>query len=178
MLRALILLTRKRHNIIKHSFNENMKELDYLLISYWNWNVLHFPHSAFSTPRTPHPALRVFHRTVNFHTLKRLSDFLSVYMSLLTTTFPNIHWPTKAIFVKGSIFIPHIWFWESVVLHFHSETLWMFYCGFISHLIDWLHVLSCHCKISILILFWLPKGNHSMFSAHILTTWYCKYILW
>ena len=34
MLRALILLTRKRHNIIKHSFNENIKELDYLLISY------------------------------------------------------------------------------------------------------------------------------------------------
>ena len=34
MLLALILLTRKCHNIIKHSFNENIKELDYLLISY------------------------------------------------------------------------------------------------------------------------------------------------
>ena len=34
MLRALILLTRKCHNIIKYSFNENIKELDYLLISY------------------------------------------------------------------------------------------------------------------------------------------------
>ena len=34
MLRALILLTRKCHDIIKHSFNENIKELDYLLISY------------------------------------------------------------------------------------------------------------------------------------------------
>ena len=34
MLRALILLTRKCHNIIKHSFNETIKELDYLLISY------------------------------------------------------------------------------------------------------------------------------------------------
>ena len=36
MLRALILLTRKCHNIIKHSFNENRKELDDLLILYWN----------------------------------------------------------------------------------------------------------------------------------------------
>ena len=57
MLLPLILLTRKCHNIIKHSFNENIKELHYLLISYWNWNVLHFPHSAFSTLRsfhTPH----------------------------------------------------------------------------------------------------------------------------
>ena len=34
MLRALILLTRKCHNVIKHSFNENIRELDYLLISY------------------------------------------------------------------------------------------------------------------------------------------------
>ena len=33
MLRAFILLTRKCHNNIKHSFNENIKELD-LLISY------------------------------------------------------------------------------------------------------------------------------------------------
>ena len=56
MLRALILLTCKCHNIIKDSFNENIKELDYLLISYWDWNVLHFPHSALST-------LRIFHRT-------------------------------------------------------------------------------------------------------------------
>ena len=56
MLRALILLTCKCHNIIKDSFNENIKELDYLLISYWDWNVLHFPHSALSTHR-------IFHRT-------------------------------------------------------------------------------------------------------------------
>ena len=34
MLRALILLTRKCHNILKHSFNENINELDNLLISY------------------------------------------------------------------------------------------------------------------------------------------------
>ena len=50
-------LTPKCHNIIKYSVNENIKEFDYLLISYWNWNVLHFPHSAFSTLRpfhTPH----------------------------------------------------------------------------------------------------------------------------
>ena len=53
MLNALIILPHKCHNILKHSFNENIKELDYLLISYWNWNVLHYPHSAFSTPRTP-----------------------------------------------------------------------------------------------------------------------------
>ena len=77
MLRALILLTRKCHNIIKHSFNENIKELDYFLISYWNWNVLHFPHSAFSTLRTfhtphfPHSALstlRTFHTYPAFST--------------------------------------------------------------------------------------------------------------
>ena len=42
MLRALhlILLTRKCHNIIKHSFNENIKELDYLLISYFKLDYL------------------------------------------------------------------------------------------------------------------------------------------
>ena len=34
MLNALIPLTRKCHNIIKHSFNENIKELDSLIISY------------------------------------------------------------------------------------------------------------------------------------------------
>ena len=64
MLRALILLTRKCHNIIKHSFNENIKELGYLLISYfYTFHTPHFPHSVFSTLRTPHPALLVFHRT-------------------------------------------------------------------------------------------------------------------
>ena len=34
MLRTLILSTHKCHNIIKQFFNENIKELDYLLISY------------------------------------------------------------------------------------------------------------------------------------------------
>ena len=60
MLRALILLTRKCHNIIKHSFNENIKELDYLLISYfYTFHTPHFPHPAFSTLlifHTPHSA--------------------------------------------------------------------------------------------------------------------------
>ena len=55
------------HNIIKHSFNENIKEFECLLISYWNGKLkfsTHFPHSAFSTPRIfhtppfPHSALR------------------------------------------------------------------------------------------------------------------------
>ena len=61
MLRALILLTRKCHNIIKHSLNENIKEFDY----YVNF-ILKLKCSTFSTLRTfhtPHPALRVFHQT-------------------------------------------------------------------------------------------------------------------
>ena len=67
----MTLLTRKSHNIIKHSFYENIKEFDYLLISHWNWNVLHFPHSAFSklrifhTPHFPHSALSTL---CTFHT--------------------------------------------------------------------------------------------------------------
>ena len=64
----------------------------------------------------------------------------------------------------------NILFWESVVLHFYSETsIWMLSCRFISRLIDWLHVLSYQCKISIRILFWLLTGNHSMFSITVPT---------
>ena len=39
----------------------------------------------------------------------------------------------------------------------------------------WLHVqvLSCQCKISILIVFWLPTANHSMFSAHVIVNIFC-----
>ena len=77
MLNALIPLTRKYHNIFKHSFNENIKELDSLIISYW-----HFPHPAFSTLRIFHTrhfphfafsALRVFHRTLRTNCPKSLS---------------------------------------------------------------------------------------------------------
>ena len=60
------------HNIIKHSFNENIKELIRLFVNFilkWKTEIFykfstlcifytpHFPHSAFSTPRifhTPH----------------------------------------------------------------------------------------------------------------------------
>ena len=72
MLRALILLTRKCHNIIKHSFNENIKELDYLLISYfYTFHTPHFPHPAFSillifhTPHFPHSSFSTL-RTPRF----------------------------------------------------------------------------------------------------------------
>ena len=60
-------LTRMCHNIIKHSFNENIKELIRLFVNFilkWKTEIFykfstlrifytpHFPHSAFSTLRT------------------------------------------------------------------------------------------------------------------------------
>ena len=103
MVRALILLTRKCHNIIKHSFKENIKELDYLLISYWNWNVLHFPHSSFSTLRTfhtphfPHSSLstlRTFHTPHFPH---------SSFSTLLIFHTPHSAFSTEPIFLENSL---------------------------------------------------------------------------
>ena len=58
MLHALILLTRESHNIIKHSFNENIKIIYYIICSFhieievfYIFRTPHFPHSALSTPR-------------------------------------------------------------------------------------------------------------------------------
>mgnify|MGYP006973397085 CR=1 FL=1 len=101
MLRALILLTRKCHNIIKHSFNENIKELDYLLMSYWNWNVStprifhtpHFqepiswapdtPHSAFSTE----PTNRVINSDVN-----KKKNCLKFHSHISSWNYPEQFW--------------------------------------------------------------------------------------
>ena len=101
MLRALILLTRKCHNIIKHSFNENVKELDYLLISYRNWNVLHFPHSALSTLRTfhtPHFPHSIFSTLRTFHTPHFPHSSLSTLLIFHTPHFPHSALSTLLIF--------------------------------------------------------------------------------
>ena len=81
------------HNIIKHSFNENIKEL---IILKWKTEIFykfstlcifytpHFPHSAFSTPRIfhtphfPHPAFstpRIFHTPHFPHSALRTPRF-------------------------------------------------------------------------------------------------------
>ena len=107
MLRALILLTRKCHNIIKHSFSENIKELDYLLISYGNWNVLHFPHSAFSslrtfhTPHFPHSSLSTlrtpYFRHSALYTLRTFHTPHSAFSTEVNLTLYRVYMVTTCL---------------------------------------------------------------------------------
>ena len=101
MLRALILLTRKCHNIIKHSFNENIKELLKLKCSSFStlriFHSPHFPHSAFSTllifhtPHFPHSTLSTL-RT--FHTPHFPHSALSTLLIFHTPHFPHSSFST------------------------------------------------------------------------------------